>query len=289
MKKTVCMLLALLLLLPAFAHADGQGIFGKWYSSEMRSDQVTFIGQAQGIEVVIDFQKNGQCELASTRNGERDTAVCAWNLEDAYGVIDNQYEFVYSGSRINLFIDGVEVLLTRKKPAEIPKNSIARVGVMVEDMTYTGKKLKPTVAVTLDGATLKEGVDYAVRYRNNKAVGRATAIVSGKGSFTGQINGYFDIHPKPVTVKAVSAGKKALTVRWAPRTVQTSGYIIEYATSKTFKNARSESISNASVGSLTVRKLRSGRKYYVRVAAYTASGQIIYYSDWSPVKSVTVK
>lgn len=41
--------------------------------------------------------------------------------------------------------------------------------------------------------------------------------------------------------------------------------------------------------SLKVKKLKKGRKYYVRVRAYTKSGDTVHVSKWSSKKSAKVK
>ncbi len=53
--------------------------------------------------------------------------------------------------------------------------------------TYTGAALTPKFAVTADGATLKEDVDYTVSYQNNVNAGLATFTAVGKGEREGQI------------------------------------------------------------------------------------------------------
>ncbi|MBQ4371439.1 MAG: S-layer homology domain-containing protein [Firmicutes bacterium] len=63
----------------------------------------------------------------------------------------------------------------------------------IEDQVYTGKALKPAVKVTYDGATLKEGTDYEVAYKNNTNAGTASVTVTGKGAFTGTKTASFKI------------------------------------------------------------------------------------------------
>ncbi len=67
-------------------------------------------------------------------------------------------------------------------------------------MTYTGKALKPTVTVKMKvgtkTVTLKAGMDYTVKYSNNKKVGTATVTITGKGNFTGTITLNFTITKK---------------------------------------------------------------------------------------------
>ena len=47
-----------------------------------------------------------------------------------------------------------------------------------KSFTYTGKEIKPSVTVKLDGVTLTEGVDYVVQYEDNIKVGDEIEIPS---------------------------------------------------------------------------------------------------------------
>lgn len=59
---------------------------------------------------------------------------------------------------------------------------------------YTGKEIKPEVAVTLsDGTGLIFGTDYTVSYEDNTDIGTATVNVIGRGNYTGKANGSFGI------------------------------------------------------------------------------------------------
>ena len=59
---------------------------------------------------------------------------------------------------------------------------------------YTGKEIKPEVAVTLsDGTGLIFGTDYTVSYEDNTDIGTATVNVTGRGNYTGKAKGSFGI------------------------------------------------------------------------------------------------
>ncbi len=49
-----------------------------------------------------------------------------------------------------------------------------------------------------DTYTLVENTDYTVRYSNNKAVGTASVIITGKGKFNGSVTQKFKIVPQPI-------------------------------------------------------------------------------------------
>lgn len=71
--------------------------------------------------------------------------------------------------------------------------SIRNAVVTVEDAVYAGESVTPQVTVTLDGATLTEGTDYAISYVGNNSVGTALAVVSGAGSYNGTASAGFEV------------------------------------------------------------------------------------------------
>ena len=68
----------------------------------------------------------------------------------------------------------------------------------IADQTYTGSEIKPSVIVKDGNTTLTKGTDYSVSYYNNTYVGSATAIVTGKGDYSGVSTVDFKIVPKNI-------------------------------------------------------------------------------------------
>ena len=59
---------------------------------------------------------------------------------------------------------------------------------------YTGKlRTFPKISVTVNGKTLTLDKDYTVKYSNNRNVGKAAVIITGKGMYTGTIKKLFNI------------------------------------------------------------------------------------------------
>ena len=77
--------------------------------------------------------------------------------------------------------------------------------------TYTGTEIKPAPsAVKYGEKTLIDGTDYTLSYRNNKAAGNATLVLSFCGNYTGIVEKTFTITEKPaqtVSFTDVSDGK----------------------------------------------------------------------------------
>lgn len=95
--------------------------------------------------------------------------------------------------------------------------------------------------------------------------------------------------PKKTLIKKLSKGKKKFTVTWA-KVSGVKGYQIQYSSDKKFKkNNKSVTVTKQKTTKATVKKLKSKKKYYVRVRTYkTVNGKKIY-SSWSKVKSVKTK
>ena len=94
---------------------------------------------------------------------------------------------------------------------------------------------------------------------------------------------------KNTKVKKVKAAKKKMTVTLA-KSAGVSGYQIQYATNKKFKKAKTVKIKKATTVKKTVKKLKSGKKYYIRVRAYKKIGKKTVYAKWAKYKkAVKVK
>ena len=184
---------------------------------------------------------------------------------------------------------------TPPKPSQpVAPISIAHAPISYAHQTYTGKQIKPSLQVTHKGKALKQGVDYTVTYKNNKAVGKAQALVKGIGKYTGTRTITFKILPKATSVSKAKAAKRGFTVAWKKPSKanlkQTTGYKVQWSTDKSFKKSvKSKLVKKSKTTSLKVSKLKGGKKYYVRVCAYKKAGGTYYYSSWSKAKAVKTK
>ena len=97
---------------------------------------------------------------------------------------------------------------------------------------------------------------------------------------------------KKVTVKKqaakVKAGKKKLTVTWK-KDKNVSGYQIQIATKKNFKGAKTYTVKSYKTYKKVIKKLKSKKKYFVKVRAYKTVGKSKVYGAYSAVRSCKVK
>lgn len=92
---------------------------------------------------------------------------------------------------------------------------------------------------------------------------------------------------KAVKISKVKAEKKKFTVTFK-KVSKIKGYEVQYGTSKDFKSAKKKTVG-AKKTSLTVKKLKSKKTYYIRIRSYKNSDQGKVYSKWSRVKRVKIK
>ena len=89
-----------------------------------------------------------------------------------------------------------------------------------------------------------------------------------------------------IITKARNIKKRKLSVKWK-KVTGTKGYQIQYSTNKKFKKAKTKTTKKTT---LTIKKLKKKKVYYVRVRAYTidSSGKKVP-GKWSKVKKVKIK
>ena len=98
------------------------------------------------------------------------------------------------------------------------------------------------------------------------------------------------VKPKKASISKVTAGKKAVTVK-VKKDTRATGYQVQVSTSKKFTKSKTKTVTLTKKTSVTaqVKKLTTGKTYYVRVRSYKTSGSKKLYSAYSAIKSVKVK
>lgn len=158
--------------------------------------------------------------------------------------------------------------------------------------TYTGKAIKPAVTIKDRKGNVIPASNYTVKYSNNTKVGKATVKITFKGSkYEGTMSKTFKINPKSTSLSKLTAKSKGFTVKWKKQATQTTGYQIQYSTSSKFTSNTTKTVTISKTGttSKTISKLKSKKKYYVRIRTYKTVSGTKYYSSWSKAKSITTK
>lgn len=164
-----------------------------------------------------------------------------------------------------------------------------------DSYVYDGKTKKPGVVLKDSRGQVIDGSQYTVTFKDNKNVGKATAVITLKGNYSGSLKECFTIIPKATQIAKVTAKSKSFAVKWKKQSVQTDGYVIQYSTSKKFTKSTTKSVTvkNKKTTSQTVKKLKAKKKYYVRICTYKnikENGKTVKLcSQWSKPKTVTAK
>ncbi len=250
-------------------------------------------------EEVYDFTANDGVQAGDTFYYylEKNDSVSASSLTPSYVKVpvEGQYnyriaatEFVYNGDKQTPVTPTPDVPSPVTPP--VVKTSIAKATVSgIKNKVYTGKNITQSITVKLGSKTLKNGTDYTVKYTANKNVGTATFTVTGKGNYTGAVKKTFKINPKATAISKLTAGKKQFTVQWKKQAAQTTGYQIQYSLKSNFASAKTVTVAKNSTVKSTVKKLKSNKKYFVRVRTYKTVGKTKYYSSWSASKNIKIK
>lgn len=88
-------------------------------------------------------------------------------------------------------------------------------------------------------------------------------------------------------IRKVQPKKAQVKVTWKKQAAAGS-YEIRYALKKNMKNAKTVK-ANGKKSSVTIKKLKSGKKYYIQVRAVKESGTAVTKGAWSTKKSVRAK
>ncbi len=161
-------------------------------------------------------------------------------------------------------------------------------------VSYTGeyKKIKKIKGKTTTSYTDKE-------VKNNNGIKYDYKIIPYKGSDqgSGAAGSIFRLTGTSLSsVKSVKS--KQMTVKWQKAykvtgySITKQGYQIQYSTNKNFKKGtqtKTKKVTNISKNSKTIKSLKKGKTYYVRIRTYANVYGTEYYSAWSSKKKVKVK
>lgn len=176
------------------------------------------------------------------------------------------------------------------------KISIAKAEVTgLKTKTWTGRTLEQSPVVKVSGQTLKSGTDYTITYKNNKNVGKAALIITGKGKYTGQITKTFKICPKSTSIVKLTKTRKAVKVKWKKQSKKMSesritGYQVLLATNEKFtKNKKTVTVKGYAKVSKKIKGLKAKKKYYIKMRTYKMIGGEKYYSPWSKIRTCNTR
>lgn len=194
----------------------------------------------------------------------------------------------------SLYQDGKYVTRCKKCGEEFSVKEIEKIGqikLSSSDFTYSGATITPVVTVLSRSGNIIGAENYSVSYSSGrKKIGHYSVVVTFKGNYAGSETLTFNINPKGTKLSNVKAGKKKVTVKWKKQTKYTKGYQIQYSTNKRFtSNVKTKTVVGKKKTSVTLKKLKSKKTYYVRIRTYQKATGGNCYSAWSGEKKVKVK
>ncbi len=157
---------------------------------------------------------------------EDKTKVDAYKVAGTYSVlVTGKGNFTGTRNLVFTITDGT--LMSKVKVAKIAAEK------------YTGKEIKPEIKVTHGKKTLLEGTDYAVSYKNNKEIGKATVVVTGLGDYAGTKTATFQIYGQSIAKAQITGltdkvynGREQtqkIQVVLDGKTLPNNGYTVSYS------------------------------------------------------------
>lgn len=157
--------------------------------------------------------------------------------------------------------------------------------------TYNKKaiKLKTAfkIATTNNGKKVylqpKEGIDYSVRFQNNKKIGTASIIYTFKGNYQGTLTKNFQIVPPKTKVTSVKKRGSKIVLKWK-KISSCDRYEVYRANAKNGTYNKIATVKGKKKCTYTDKKAKKGKKYYYKVKTCKKVKGKIYKSDFSNVK-----
>lgn len=176
-------------------------------------------------------------------------------------------------------------------------SGVEKVKLSDTEFEWSGNVNKPSVLVRdRKGNELADGQDYTVDFSECKAaVGVYNVKINFQGDYTGTVSRSYKVYPKGTTITKVTKKSKGFALVWKKQAKETTGYEIQYSTSKNFtrKTTKTVLVKKTKTTSKTVSKLTGNKKYYIRIRTYKTvkinNKSRKMYSDWSKTKQVKTK
>jgi len=160
--------------------------------------------------------------------------------------------------------------------------------VTIKNMAWTGKQRKPTV-VTIDGKdyTINKTNFSKITYGTNKAIGKGTIKLTGKGKLTGTRTVSFKIVPKKMAAPTATPSGTNAKVGWkkAAANQKVTGYETRYRIKGTsaWQTGPKATASKTSVTIKYLGRAPDGLQYEVQTRAVSGSSP----SPWSATRHIT--
>lgn len=254
----------------------------------------TYDGKAKTPEVTV---KNGETVLKA---GEDYDVEYKNNIKGGMATVTVTGRGIYTGVKeLTFSIESPEQKpVTPGKDPNKTKYKVLNVAKASFTKTEGNKAFKLGVKTKVKGTVAYKSSNKEVATVDKKGKvkvegpGRAVITVTGKAKGLKTETAKITITVKPsakLSAKAAAQSGKKLKVTWK-RNKKASGYQIVVATDKSFKNVvKTVNVKNNKTVKATVKGLKSGKKYYVRVRSMKKASGGNVYGNWSKAKPVKAK
>ena len=148
--------------------------------SEITPEPLVLVGS-------LNFTKGTDYEYSYSNNTNVGTATVTVTFKGDYsslGSVEKEFNIIRATPTVTLTLENVSDIAAQ---------------------TYTGSAITPEITVTDGEKTLTLGTDYTVSYSDNTNAGTATAKITGKGNYSGEIEKTFVIGKATPVVTAPTA------------------------------------------------------------------------------------
>lgn len=234
------------------------------------TEKLKHIADGGVIEVLPTYEKEGLCKVSCRMCGallESKSLSRFFREEELHSYtakVNNLKSMKSSTSAVKLVWD-------RAKGADLYKVSFSA------DKKKWNVRTTDRLYITLKGLSASQLYYFKVTPFSNGAEGEESEV--------------FSVCTKPekvVLTKVKSAKKSTAALKWKKQN-GVSGYEISYTADSFKKKKTVKTVSVTKGTSKTLRKLKSGKRYYFRVRAYKKSGSLKIFGAYSKTKSIRIK
>ena len=244
--------------------------------------------------VVKDPAQKATCTKEGKTEGSH-CSICKKVIQPQISIPVTLHHYQKKVTKATLSKNGANVTKCMQCGTVLQQNIIyspKTVSLSSESYTYSGKENRPAVTVKDSAGKMIDGKYYTVSYQNNQNSGIASVVLTFKDCYSGVLTETFTIAPKSINFSKVKAKSNKIALKWKKQKKQASGSKIQYSTNKKFKGKTTKviKIGKPNAESKTISKLKSGKKYYIRICVYKtvkSNGNVQEIeSGWSKAKSV---
>lgn len=153
---------------------------------------------------------------------------------------------------------------------------------------YNEDGVEPKISIADEGRELMQGVDFEVEYYDNFYSGKAKAVITGKGRYTGSKSIYFNIAPSDIIITELSSKVKRSFFIDTRSVISDfyDGISIEYALDDKMTNKKTKMVEQSDY---KVTNLTSKKTYYVRVRPFIIVEGKKVYGSYTAIKKIKIK